>query len=312
MTDLSSPGAYLDPTFLFHTITANVICSIVFGERFNYQDTKFLRLLNLLHEILNILSSFYSQVFELLSGILKHFPGTHTRLYRNIQELEEFVTENIERHRKMLDPSAPKDFIDSFLLRIDKAKKVQAEIDRVIGPDRLPALEDWAKMPYTDAVIHEIQRFSDITPVGVPHSVIKDTHFRGYLLPKDTIVYPVMGSVLHDPHHFEKPDAFHPGHFLDAEGNFRKQEAFIPFSMEDILSNSLLNMSMHTKNFSLGSPMAPEDIDLTPRKNGFAKLPPVFQLCFLPRWGRREGVQIPSESLHPAPASAHNESVEAS
>ncbi|XP_058386952.1 cytochrome P450 2B11-like [Diceros bicornis minor] len=361
-----SEGAYLDPTFLFHTITANVICSIVFGERFNYQDTKFLRLLNLLHEILNILSSFYSQVFELLSGILKHFPGTHTRLYRNIQELEEFVTENIERHRKMLDPSAPKDFIDSFLLRIDKEcsnhesefhhknlvhtvlslffagtetssttlryalllllknpdvlEKVQAEIDRVIGPDRLPALEDWAKMPYTDAVIHEIQRFSDITPVGVPHSVIKDTHFRGYLLPKDTIVYPVMGSVLHDPHHFEKPDAFHPGHFLDAEGNFRKQEAFIPFSMGKHLclgeslarSELFLFLTSMLQNFSLGSPMAPEDIDLTPRKNGFAKLPPVFQLCFLPRWGRREGVQIPSESLHPAPASAHNESVEAS
>lgn len=37
--DLSSPGTYLDPTLLFHSMAANIIlCSAVFGERFNHQD----------------------------------------------------------------------------------------------------------------------------------------------------------------------------------------------------------------------------------------------------------------------------------
>ena len=62
MTDLLSPGSYLDPTVLFNSVTANILCSIIFGERFNYQDTQFLRLLNLMNEVLIILSSFYSQV----------------------------------------------------------------------------------------------------------------------------------------------------------------------------------------------------------------------------------------------------------
>ena len=44
-------------------------------------------------------------------------------------------------------------------------------------------------------------------------------------------MYPILSSALHDPRHFEKPDAFYPGHFLDAQGNFRKSEVFIPFSI---------------------------------------------------------------------------------
>ena len=61
-------------------------------------------------------------MFEIFPGILKHFPGKHIRLYSMIEEVKAFITENVERHQKMLDPSGPKDFIDSFLLRMDKAR----------------------------------------------------------------------------------------------------------------------------------------------------------------------------------------------
>uniref|UniRef100_A0A8C6RYJ1 Cytochrome P450 n=1 Tax=Nannospalax galili TaxID=1026970 RepID=A0A8C6RYJ1_NANGA len=331
-----SQGAPLDPTFLFQCITSNIICSIVFGERFDYKDQQFLRLLDMFYQSFSLISSFYSQVFELFPDILKHFPGTHRQISKNLQEVLDYISHSVEKHRATLDPSAPRDFIDVYLLRMEKeksnqqmefhhknltisllslffggtetssttlrygflillkyphvAEKVQKEIEEVIGLHRLPTLDDHIKMPYTEAVIHEIQRFSDLLPIGVPHKVTKDTLFRGYLLPKNTEVYPLLSSALHDPRYFEKPDTFNPDHFLDANGALKKNEAFMPFSIgkriclgEGIARNELfLFFTTILQNFSVASPMAPKDIDLTPKESGVVRIPPTYQISFLP------------------------------
>lgn len=46
-----------------------------------------------------------------------------------------------------------------------------------------------------------------------------------------TIVLPNIASSLYDPEHWETPRQFNPGHFLDKDGNFVSQEAFLPFSI---------------------------------------------------------------------------------
>ncbi|XP_058013182.1 cytochrome P450 2W1-like isoform X2 [Ahaetulla prasina] len=68
-------------------------------------------------------------------------------------------------------------------------RKVQQEIQRVVGSERLPVYEDRKQMPFTNAMIHEVQRFASIVQ-HFPRCTAMDTHFRGYFIPK------VAGTVL--------------------------------------------------------------------------------------------------------------------
>ncbi|KAK7804669.1 hypothetical protein U0070_016182 [Myodes glareolus] len=148
--------------------------------------------------------------------------------------------------------------------------KVQEEIDRVTGKNRQPKFEDRLKMPYTEAVIHEIQRFGDMIPMSLA-------------------LFPMLGSVLRDPKFFSKPKDFNPNHFLDDKGQFKKSDAFVPFSIgkrycfgEGLARIELfLFLTNILQNFRFRSPQEPQDIDVSPRFVDFATIPPNHTMSFL-------------------------------
>ncbi|XP_062411737.1 cytochrome P450 2J2-like [Sardina pilchardus] len=112
----------------------------------------------------------------------------------------------------------------------DVQEKVQAEIDHVVGQSRQPSMADRANMPYTDAVIHEIQRVGHVIPLNGMRKAAEDTILGGYFIPKGTALMTILTSVLYDKSEWETPEEFNPGHFLDSEGKFRRRDAFMPFS----------------------------------------------------------------------------------
>ncbi|XP_020363305.1 cytochrome P450 2M1-like [Oncorhynchus kisutch] len=113
----------------------------------------------------------------------------------------------------------------------DIQEKVQKEIDEAIGSNRVPTADDRHKMPYTDAVIHEIQRSMCLAPTAVPHQMTRDTTFHNYHIPKGTTVFPLLSSVLFDPKLFKKPDEFDPENFLDENGRFKENNGFLAFGL---------------------------------------------------------------------------------
>ncbi|NXC16915.1 CP2J6 protein, partial [Corythaeola cristata] len=109
-------------------------------------------------------------------------------------------------------------------------EKVQREIEGVLEPSHLISYEDRKKLPYTNAVIHEALRYSNVTSVGVPRQCVRNTTLLGFHIKKGTLVLPNLHSVVYDSEHWATPWKFNPNHFLDLDGNFVNKEAFLPFS----------------------------------------------------------------------------------
>lgn len=117
-------------------------------------------------------------------------------------------------------------------MNLEIQEKVQEEIDRVIGGDRQPSYEDRDNMPYTSAVLMEVQRFRPVAVLVPPHGVFEDTQLAGYNIPKGTQIFFNLWGLFHDPKVWKNPNQFDPTHFLSEDGkSIRKREEFIPFGL---------------------------------------------------------------------------------
>uniref|UniRef100_A0A5F8H246 unspecific monooxygenase n=1 Tax=Monodelphis domestica TaxID=13616 RepID=A0A5F8H246_MONDO len=119
-----------DPTFILGCAPCNVICSILFRDRFNYKDEKFLYLMGLLNENFQLFTKPWIQLYNFLPAFRVHLPGKHKQLFKNVEELKCFILERVKEHQEILDPNNPQDYIDCYLSKMQQEKNnPQSEFD---------------------------------------------------------------------------------------------------------------------------------------------------------------------------------------
>uniref|UniRef100_A0A2R8MKE3 Cytochrome P450 2D6 n=1 Tax=Callithrix jacchus TaxID=9483 RepID=A0A2R8MKE3_CALJA len=331
-----SQGRPFRPNELLDKAASNVIATLTCGHRFEYDDPRFLRLLDLAQEGLKEGSGFLPQVLNSIPVLLR-IPWLAGKVLRSQKAFLAQLDELLNEHRMTWDPAQPpRNLTDAFLAEMEKAKenpkssfndenlrmvvadlflagmvstsitlawglllmilhpdvqrRVQQEINDVIGQARPPEMGDQTRMPYTTAVIHEVQRFGDIVPMNMPHMTSRDIEVQGFLIPKGTAIFANLSSVLKDEAIWKKPFCFYPEHFLDAQGRFVKPEAFLPFSAgrRACLGEPLARMELFLfftcllQRFSFSVPAGqprPSNLPV----GGFLVYPSPYQLCAVPR-----------------------------
>ncbi|KAN0109867.1 cytochrome P450 [Russula decolorans] len=104
-------------------------------------------------------------------------------------------------------------------------RRAQAELDAVVGRDRLPTFDDRQRLPYIEAFCKELMRWQMVTPIGLPHSSNRDDVYKGYFIPKGQIFYECYRAILHDPELYPEPEEFKPERFLNKDGTVREDPA---------------------------------------------------------------------------------------
>ncbi|XP_043937189.1 cytochrome P450 2J6-like [Protopterus annectens] len=274
----SKNGCQFDPKLVITNAVSNVICSILFAQRYDYHDNTFSRQLKLIEENLKLVGGVWGELYNTVP-IIRRLPLPFQKIFRNADEILSFLKNIAEEHKKTLTLGEPRDFVDCYLEEIDKKQdredgntssfdegslliemldlfiagtdtttnsmrwalllmmaypcvqeKCYKEIESIADGKEFVSYDDRLRMPYTQAVIHEILRFGNVVPLAVPHSTTKEVLFKGYTIPQGTRVMADLNSVLRDETQWKFPHEFNPANFLNDSGEFVKQEAFLPFS----------------------------------------------------------------------------------
>jgi len=97
-------------------------------------------------------------------------------------------------------------------------KRAQAEIDAVLGMDRLPEFEHRAFLPYVEAVLRETLRWQPVLPLGIPHATTSSDIYKGFYIPKGASVIANIWAMSRDEARCPNAEQFIPARFLTAEG----------------------------------------------------------------------------------------------
>ena len=76
-------------------------------------------------------------------------------------------------------------------------KKAQAELMFVVGANRLPEYDDEPSLPYIRAIAKECLRWRSVVPLGIPHRALEEDEYRGFRIPKGSIVLANIWCVPH-------------------------------------------------------------------------------------------------------------------
>nr|XP_056705960.1 cytochrome P450 2J2-like [Euleptes europaea] len=121
-TFASAKGQPLDPLFPITYSVSSVISVLVFGHRFSAEDEEFIKLAKASAHGVRFVGSFFHLMYEMFPWLMKHITWPYKKAFASVDVVLSHVRKETEEHRAHQALQEPRDFIDYYLLQMEKSK----------------------------------------------------------------------------------------------------------------------------------------------------------------------------------------------
>ncbi|XP_068169199.1 cytochrome P450 2J6-like [Antennarius striatus] len=114
-----SQGKPMDPYQLFHKVTSNVMCQILFSQRFEYEDEPINFFLAFFHEVNKAINGRWGLIYDCVP-LVRYLPLPFQKIFKNVKAAHERYLKAVVENNKTRIPGQPRHFIDCYLDELDK------------------------------------------------------------------------------------------------------------------------------------------------------------------------------------------------
>ncbi|CAJ0921126.1 unnamed protein product [Ranitomeya imitator] len=124
----SHNGKPFNTHMLTNSALSNVICSIIFGKRFEYDDPMFQKLINMLDESVKLVATpkvMLYNYYPFLGSLL----GLHKKIQQNIQDVKSFISNFSKNRRLDFNANDITGYIDAYLKKQEQKRVLAGRND---------------------------------------------------------------------------------------------------------------------------------------------------------------------------------------
>lgn len=152
-------------------------------------------------------------------------------------------------------------------------KKLQAELEKVVGMKRKVEETDLEKLEYLEMIIKESFRMHPVAPLLIPHQSIEDCMVGDFFIPKKSRVIVNAWAIMRDPNSWADPEKFWPERFEGSNIDIRGRDfQLIPFGsgrrgcpgiqLGLTVVRLVVAQLVHCFDWKLPNGMLPDDLDM--------------------------------------------------
>ncbi|KAM4573471.1 cytochrome P450 2F2-like [Odontesthes bonariensis] len=115
----SSIGETLSPQVMFHNASSNIICQVLFGKRYEYEDKTIKVIVQCFTENAKIANGPWAMLYDSLP-VIRNLPLPFRKAFKNYETCQNIVKKLLNEHKRTRVPGEPRDFVDCYLDELAK------------------------------------------------------------------------------------------------------------------------------------------------------------------------------------------------